>query len=162
MDVSVVLKRKLTSGSYCRALEQQVDKQRYLGCDLHLHPVTIFPPIFSSLAVESVLCSYPLLSHLQPVVSMFSVFCPAIFSCAQIIVMETSSDFSRQFVVIWTSEFIYWSIVLYCRHDVQSFFVFALASGNVIDIEFYYLLLLAHSPIWKNLYYVVSEDSKCS
>jgi hypothetical protein len=28
--------------------EQVVDKGRYLDCDSHLHPVTLFPPIFSS------------------------------------------------------------------------------------------------------------------
>nr|TKV99918.1 hypothetical protein SEVIR_8G075650v2 [Setaria viridis] len=80
---------------------------------------------------------------------MFSLFRLAIFSCAQIIVMETSSDFSRQFVVICTLNLS--TGLLSCTPDVMCNHSLLLrqVSGNVTDIEFYYLLLLVHSPICK-------------
>lgn len=106
-------------------LKRVVDKERYLDCDLHLHPEAFFHQFSPHLAVESVsVFLSPLVLSLTCLVSVFSIFRPGIFSCAQIIVMKTSSDFSRQFVVIWTPKFIHWFVVVYTRGDVQSFFVF--------------------------------------
>ena len=125
-DVSVVLKRKLTNGS-CLVLEKSSRQGKvsrlwfaFASCNLFFHQFSPHLPVES----VSVFLS-PLVLSLTCLVSVFSIFRPGIFSCAQIIVMKTSSDFSRQFVVIWTPKFIHWFVVVYYRRDVQSFFVFA-------------------------------------
>ncbi|KAG2556540.1 hypothetical protein PVAP13_8NG203101 [Panicum virgatum] len=64
--------------------------------------------------------------------------------------MKTSSDFSRQFVVIWSFGHLNLSTgSLSSTTDAMCNLSLFLqqVSGNVIDIEFYYLLLLVHSPI---------------
>ena len=47
----------------------KLDKERYLECDLHLHPVTLFSTFSPCLVVELVSCSYLLCTvFLSPLV----------------------------------------------------------------------------------------------
>jgi len=158
-----MLKRNLTSGWwYCHA-EQQVDKERYLECDLHLHPVTLFSTNFlpawllnwSCVPISCVLCSYLLLSCLQTVwcrcfpclVQQFShVLNARWWRCVQ-----TSQD-----TLCWFGHLNLSTDLLCCAPMWCAIFLWFCGGLVEIDWQFHCLLLFVHSLI------CAGRCSKCS